>query len=531
VVLRCDDHSSTLRKRPIHRLLALLGYLPIGLDHLARTAAGPARQRAWLAWGAVGVTAAGVAGAAGLVTWWLASQLVGRGAWEPPLVAAVIVASAAGLAILVVGRRLTRWLLASFRILPAVVALCVVLAVVPVVQVVLELIVHPETASDLVNRRGGQGLTLVSVEGVVLLVPYPAEPPPDAGAATASAYRWYLLRDSPGDQRIALLRSPMPVEALRTRTIVVRVVDDPGAVASALTTIAARDGAAPRETVTPRLLAEVAGPVDGVRDLGSLAAAATASVGELLRVRVRIDEGVASCVPRGDCDARRLAAGLGTWDNLASDTSGTALAVVRTTYPPSVAPFRGVGELTRDRELIARFLSEPGARGVLGWGRSLRTATIDHDPSLPVDHLWLGPILFAALSALLLAGRLVGYPVFRGTAPGSVPRGLWSAEIRGRATGRITPPNESPHDFDDRPATLRAHRREGTEVSVELASRRLEVTIPRLFGGLGSTEVGELVFVNRAVPALKVDWYGTNLLLTFADRGARDAAVALIERD
>jgi len=63
---------------------------------------------------------------------------------------------------------------------------------------------------------------------------------------------------------------------------------------------------------------------------------------------------------------------------------------------------------------------------------------------------------------------------------------------------------------------------------VELAGGRLELTIPPLLGGLGSTEVGALVMVSRAVPALKVDWYGTSLLLTFADRGSRDAAAALI---
>ncbi len=259
--------------------------------------------------------------------------------------------------------------------------------------------------------------------------------------------------------------------------------------------------------------------------------AATLAPGEVVRVRVRIEDGIASCVVRGDCVARRLAAGLGSWDNLATDPSGKGWAVVRTTYPPSVAPFHGVGAVTRDRDAIARFLAQPGVRSALGWGRKLRTAVIDHDPSLPVDHLWLGPILFVAVGGLLLVGRRIGYPLFHATGrSGSGQPAPLRTVVHCRATGRITPLNASPHEVDDQATTLRAGLREGTDVSVESAAGRIEVTIPRLLGGLGSIEPGDLVLVNRSVPALKVDWYGTNLLLTFADRGARDAAAALIGR-
>jgi hypothetical protein len=283
--------------------------------------------------------------------------------------------------------------------------------------------------------------------------------------------------------------------------------------------------------VTRRLLVEVTGRVDSIRDLSSLGDASAAAVGEVVRVRVRIDDGIASCVPRGDCAARRLAAGIGSWDNVGSDPSGDARAVVRTTYPPSVARFRGVGQMTRDRDLIARFLAQPGARSVLGWGRKLRTALVDHDPSLPVDHLWLGPILFVAAGVLLLIGQWIGYPLFRATgAAGPAPPTTGAAVLRCRASGRITPPNASPHEIDERPTTLRADSTAGTQVGVELPVGRLEVTIPRLLDGLGSIEAGDLVLVSRSVPALKVDWYGTNLLLTFADRETRDAAAALIGR-
>ena len=459
------------------------------------------------------------------------SQVVRTEVAAAPILAAAIVAGIVAWSILARRHRFARWLSATFRVTPMVAAICAVLAVVPVVQVVLELIVHPTTASELVDSRGASGATIVSVDSFAILLPFPAEPPPGARPEEPNAFHWYVLRDSTRDPRLVLLRSPVSLEALRTRTIVARVVDDPGAVDGALAAIADRRGTKPATPVTRFLLDEVAGPVDGVNDLRSLADASTVAVGDLVRVRIQIEGGVASCVPRADCRARGLAAGDGSWDNLVSGSAGEGWAVVRTGYPPTVAPFHGVGQMLRDRELISRVLAEPGVRSVLGWGRALRVGLVDHDPSLPVDHLWLGPIAFVLAAGLLVVGRRIGYPLFRAGGSAGVGAGRLvpsAAVLSCRASGRITPPNGSPFEVDDHPATLRSHPGGGSELRLEGADGRREVIIPRGLGGLGATEIGDLVMVNRTLPALMVNWFGNNLLLAFSDYAARDTAAALV---
>jgi len=97
-----------------------------------------------------------------------------------------------------------------------------------------------------------------------------------------------------------------------------------------------------------------------------------------------------------------------------------------------------------------------------------------------------------------------------------------------RATGRITPPDASPFEITDLPATLRAEPPRGTSLSLEIDGERREFLIPRDLGGLGGTELGDVLTVTSVRPALKVDWFGSNLLLVFEDATTRDDANAMI---
>jgi hypothetical protein len=247
-----------------------------------------------------------------------------------------------------------------------------------------------------------------------------------------------------------------------------------------------------------------------------------------VRLTLTLDAGIATCVGRGNCSARNLANGVGSWDYLATDGSG-GWVVVRTLYPPSVAPFHGVGHHAQDRELIGRILGLPLVRGLLAWGHVLMAAHVEHDLGLPIDHLWLGPILFTLAVGLLLLGLRVGYPRFsaRPTAA-SMPSDGWTGVVICRATGRISPPRASPFEIEDVPATLRGDPLQGSIVTVEVEGQPREFPVPRNLGSLGTTEFGDLLTVRSVLPALRIGWFGSNLLLVFPDRGSRDAAAAMV---
>ena len=412
-------------------------------------------------------------------------------------------------------------------VIPGLLILLVALTIVPVSQALVELIVRPVTVGELVDRRVGLSTQLVAVDGFALLVPLDADTPPDK-PDSPYVYRWYAVRDSLQELRMILVRSIVVPEALHTRSVVARVVDDPAAVDRTTSGLAARDATDPVTGVAQVLLIEEVPGLASVRDIGSVADLGGARPGEVVRVRLRFGDGIATCVGRGDCQARTLGEGIGSWDNLASDPGGRQV-VVRTLYPPSVAPFHGVGHHAQDRETLDRLLALPVVHGLLGWGNVLPTAHVEHDLGLPIDHLWLGPILFTGFATVLLIGIRLPYPRFRarpGRAHVAVSAG--AVPVTCRATGRITPPNASPFEVDDLPATLRSPDGGGTLLTIEIDGEQREFHIPRDLGGLGGTEPGDLLMVRSMRPALKVDWFGSNVLLVFEAMADRDAANAMI---
>ena len=414
--------------------------------------------------------------------------------------------------------------------MPLLVVALIGLAALPVGQWLVELIVRPVTVSELVDRRVGLSTRLVAVDGYALLVPFAADP--GAGATTgAAAPHWYAVRDSLQERRLVLVRSTVLPDALRTRTVEARIVDDPLAVSGTVDGIVARGGSATGDTLAPWLLDEVEpGARVSATDIGSLAELDQRAVGDVVRLRLTVTEGIASCLPRGDCRARRLADGIGSWDYLAADSAGGRV-VLRTGYPPSVAPFHGVGHHAQDRDAVAGLLATPFADGLLGWGRVLEAAYVEHDLRLPIDRLWLGPILFSAVAAVVLLGLWLGYPRFRSRGPGGLAseRAERSQRVlRCRATGRLTPPGLSPFEVSDTAATLSAEPDGGSLLAFGAGATRREVAIPRGLGSLGAVEVGDWVRVRGGLPALQVGWFGSQVLLVFDDAPTRDRAAAVV---
>lgn len=413
-------------------------------------------------------------------------------------------------------------------VVPWLLLLLAVLTIIPVGQALVELIVRPVTVGQLVDRRVGLETQLVAVDGLALLVPLEAEPPPDAPDPNL-VYHWYTVRDSLQERRLVLVRSVIAPDSLRTRSVVARVIDDPAAIARTTAGIEARGGAQPDPDVGPLLLIEQQPRNRPVTDLDSLAAIDDSEVGQLVRVRLRFADGIATCIGRGDCNPRAMADGIGSWDHLARDEEGRSV-VVRTRYPPSVAPFVGVGHHAQDREVVGRLLGLPIVQGLFGWGHVLQAAHVEHDLGLPIDHLWLGPILFMALAALLLIGIRLPYPRFRPHARPGLPaprRGAIGA-VACRVSGRITPPSASPFEIEDLRAELRGDPPHGTALRIEIDGRWQHLLIPRNLGGLGGTEPGDLLTVRSHRPALKVDWFGSNVLFVFADTASRDAANSMV---
>lgn len=408
-----------------------------------------------------------------------------------------------------------------------------ILAFVPVAQAGIELIVSPVTIPDFVDRRVGPSTTLVAMDGYALLAPLPALPPPADTVATVdgAAYQWYAVRDTVADRRIALVRSPLASETLLMRTVIARVVDDTVAVRNALLGLA-QHGESGADVSVP-LLDEAEQPAGDIRTIDSVAQLAGTEAGDLVRIRLHFGPGVAVCVATDSCIARRLADGIGSWDNLATDPGTGEFVIVRTSYPPSVAPFGGVGVQAANRAEVDELLASVPARGLLNWARVLRGANVEHDLSLPIDRLWLGPLLFAMVAALLFVGMRSGYPRFRITKAAAPGRAVtWdrpAGELRVLASGRITPQGTSPFEVSEVPATLRADPATGeTTLRLQIGTEWRSVVVPRSLGALGSVQPGEQVEISGSRPALRIGWFGSQLFLVFESPAARDAAIALV---
>jgi len=466
---------------------------------------------------------------------------------DAPHLSAAVAGILVGL--LVLGRRLqiTRAAYAAaegVELVPTVIWILLLLAALPLVQAGAEATTTPATVVEFVERDVG-GRQVVDTEGLALLPAFPAEPPFDPergpeGGPDPRQFSWYAIRAEAGDRRTALVRSTLDPTSLRRRELVARVVDDPDAVRAAAEALDWR-GDAPNPALGGRLLLALQ-PGDAAasdaRGISSLADVADVEAGTVVRLTLDFPgEGVASCVPGGRCQARRLGGGIGPWDHLALEPGGTGGVLVRAAYPPSMAPIHVVGRQVRDPGAVNRFVSLPWIRELLGRAQILRGAIIEHDQSLPVDRLWLGPILFVALAATLAYGRRIGYPVFHGR---QVRFGAWGGaqsappvgwrDVRARMTGRLTPPDRSPMEVEAVDVLIRPAAA-GPTIEIPGLSERVVVAVPRELGTWSALHSGELRYISGSQPALQASWYGSQFRLVFDSDADRDTAAAMLRAD
>jgi hypothetical protein len=492
--------------------------------------------------GGAGLLVRAVAALAGAVIGGLVASLLSDAIVSAPFVFAVVTGVLVGAVVL--GWRLqiahsAHEAAKSIGFVPALIWILLLLAAIPAPQAGAEIVITRATVPAFVQRQVGFSSSLVEIRGLALLPPYLAEAPldPVTGGPSTGSFRWYPLRDQLSDPQIALVRSELDASALQRREIVARIdpdIDSDAAVAA----LQARGVDVPDAVNAPSLQAlgdQAAASAGGVQTIGSAAELEGLAPGTVVRLTLDFPgDAVAACALRQDCDARRLAVGTGPWLHLAHDPASGAPVVVQLAYPPTVAPMHVFGRQTSDDGAVGRFLDGPQVRQLLGWAQVLRGAIIEQDPDLPVDRLWLGPILFVIVAALLALGLWSGYPVFRATP---LVAGRWTgagrsagpdaAALGAVASGYVAPPGRSPITIDEGRVALALS---GDETILTMLDEEppLQVTIPRALGALSAMEAGELRYLTGRRPALRVGWYGSQVQLVFEDEAHRDAAVALL---
>jgi hypothetical protein len=447
--------------------------------------------------------------------------------------AVAVVAALSLVAILLGSRRRTD---PRPSVVPALVGLLVVVATVPVFQAGAELIVTKTSAGDFVDRLTGTDVSLLEVQALAFRVPFDA-PPRSDGAPT-----WfYAVRDNLGDPRVALVRSGTPPGSFEQRTVVARVLVDTTQVANAQAALDRHgwltDGLG---DTAGRYLAEETSPPGSIRSIGSAADLASLDAGTLVRIHLDFSgTGIATCEASGSaadatsaCSARSLATGGGGFLQVATD-DGRHPLLIQTLYPASDTPIHVVGRQVRAPSELEGLLTLPWVSRLIGWANVLTFAYLDHDPRLPVDRLWLTPLLFLVFAALLMAGRRVGYPVFELEAAGVTPTpsltaGPEAEPVTARVSGRLARPRGGPLDVEDLRGSLEPDRGAGPRLRLELPTGPHEIQLPASGGAMTNVDRGLVHTVRSRRPALWLHWFGSEARLVFDDTATRDRAESLL---
>jgi hypothetical protein len=236
------------------------------------------------------------------------------------------------------------------------------------------------------------------------------------------------------------------------------------------------------------------------------------------------------------CNASALARGDGGFVQIADDVSGREPLLVRTPYPATDAPYRAVGPQRRDSGELANLLQSVIAQRLIGWGDVLPFAFVDQDPALPVDRVWIVPLLFVIAGILLFVGLRIGYPVFVVEASGAAalatgprpasPRpgapstsGVARVGVPALVSGRLARPRGGPLDVVSAPGELRPppSPADGPVLVVHDRDTVLELALPAQRASLTSLARGAVHWLGSSRPALWIHWFGSDARLVFAD--------------
>lgn len=416
---------------------------------------------------------------------------------------------------------------ARSMVVPVALGLLVLVAV-PVTQAGFELVINRTVPSEVIERDVGSA-TMLQVAG------HAYDTGLSAGTdAQGRALRWLALRDGPDPRSMLLVRTPEPTASLRTRVVTARVATDGDLVARINDALEQRGapgtGTAAVTALDGRYLVEAPDAVDA-REIDDPAAIASLADGTPVRLELRLTgEGIAPCTLDAACDARETAAGQGTWLQRATGAASRQAVLVETAYPPSVIPVDLVGEQVREAPTVEALLETRPARVQIGWGRTLRAAIVEHDPSLPLERAWLGVIALAAVAALLLLARRLAYPIFRHEAGAARwTRPVAASTVAGRALGHLAVGDGPSIDAQDvRLDITPGEPGDVPRVEAGLPGGRVPLEVPAAGAGVSGMEHGRLAWVGHSRPALWLHWYRTDLRVAFETAADRDAAATML---
>lgn len=399
------------------------------------------------------------------------------------------------------------------------------LSLVPITLAGLELVTTRAAPSEVIDRDVGSA-TMLEVVGNAYDTGLPA-----GTDADGRPRRWLALRDGPDRRSMLLVRTPSSLEALRTREITARVETDASLVTRVTDALAVRGAPGPgtplsAEALDGRYLVESTGAADA-RRLDDPSEIRALPAGSVVRLELRLTgEGIATCTLDAACDAAQIGAGEGPWLQRAAGVHSTQAVIVETAYPSTVIPVDLVGEQVRDPDAVVTLLDTPAAGVLIGWGRSLEVALLEHDPELPIDRSLPAMLALVGLGIFLLLARRLAYPVFRHEAASSGWTRGASASISGRATGRLAVGDGPPMEAVDMPVSFVPGA--PPRVVAEAPGGRLTLDVPAASAAVSGLQRGRLAWLRGSRPAAWLNWYRTDLRVAFDTEADRDAAAALL---
>jgi hypothetical protein len=255
--------------------------------------------------------------------------------------------------------------------------------------------------------------------------------------ATPAAF-FYLARD-PEDQSTGLLvRSSLGDAFIRQRVVSAELVPDADLIAAAIEAL----GPLPSgfDLDAARFLDEVdyGGEPDEAFIPSQLAAEPDGSQ-PLVTGRVVTPATYAACAVESGCDGDDAA-----WFYYLADPEGADAMVLRSPHPPDAQPIRLQGLYARDTFDLAPVLDSDWYAGLDARVPIDRAFAAGSRPPITVEASWVPTIIFGALTLLLLASQLVGYPVFGGRAGARPGRSLQPGEgVDVVITGRLERPSRA----------------------------------------------------------------------------------------
>ena len=242
---------------------------------------------------------------------------------------------------------------------------------------------------------------------------------------------FFLARDPQDPSSGILARTSRGDAFFRQRTVGAQLVEDPDAVAAALTAVGGVGGLDVDEA---RYLEEVdAGGDADQAFLPSQLGDEPSGASVLAAGRIVSPAQLSACAVEAGCESEGA-----RWWYVLADPEGPGAVMLRSPHPPTDIPVRLQGLYLRDTFDLAPVLESDWFASITADVPTNRALSAGSAPPITVEASWAPAIIAGLLAAVLFASLLIGYPVF---AQGPMPapaRSLGTGErVDVSITGRL----------------------------------------------------------------------------------------------